>query len=220
MAISHAARLQEWLRRHDIDVGPDSPALLRGPVARRARRRALRQLNGIESRFDDVLRADPQTRFLDWDVLREELDLLPPAHSPWLLLLETLRERLGSVGYHPLHVARAARLWRDFIVAEEEQLNSLQVPDGWIAGLDYLLQALYFVGDETQEGIGQRHNVSTSTVGLRFRALVEALNIHLFDHPARKQLMARRAIAIEGGQMSEEEFNRRLLQGDRVGLTG
>jgi hypothetical protein len=214
MATSHAARLQDWLKRNQIDPGSYTRWLFEVPDTIEAQTAVLRLLNEIESRFDDIIVAQEGEGFLDWDKIREELALLPHPASPWNLLLETIRESFVTLGYPEARCQRAERLWRDFLFLQQEEGSSLQVPAGWVAALDYLLQNLYFSSKATQEEVGRRHNVSTSTVGLRFRALVDTLGIHLFDHPARKRLLAQRAIAIEGGRMSEAEFNRRLLRGE------
>lgn len=212
--VSHTARLQEWLGRHHIDIGANIRWLLEVPHDSASQRVALRLLNEIESRFDEIIAVTEPINAPDWDAIREELTLLPNGESPWHMLTEMIRPSLAALPYHEAHLRRAERLWRDFLVVQEEQLSESQVPAGWMAALDYLLQSLYFTGKATQEEIGRRHSVSTSTVGLRFRAVVETLDVRLFDHPARKRLLAQRAIAIEGGQMSEAEFNQRLVRGE------
>lgn len=210
--VSQAALLQEWLRRNRISVGETERWLLLVPEGRESQVATIRLLNQIESRFDDLLAATDGGA-IDWDLMREELSLMPRGRSPWADLGPQLRESLAVVGYDPARIARAERLWRDFLLVQEDQLSHLQVPAGWIAALDYLLQNLYFSAQATQEEIGRRHSVSASTVGLRFRALVESLDVRLFDHPSRKRLLAQRSIAVEGGQMSEAEFHQRLLRG-------
>lgn len=212
--VSHTARLQEWLEQHHIDIGSNIRWLLEVPHDHPSQRAALRLLNEIESRFDEIIAVTEPNDPLNWDAIREELTLLPNGDAAWYPLTEMIRPSLEGVTYQELHLRRAERLWRDFLVVQEEQLSDSQVPAGWVAALDYLLQSLYFMGKATQEEIGRRHSVSTSTVGLRFRAMVETLDVRLFDHPARKRLLAQRAIAIEGGQMSEAEFNQRLVRGE------
>ncbi|MBA3533104.1 MAG: hypothetical protein H0T73_14380 [Ardenticatenales bacterium] len=216
MAASHAARLQDWLKRNHIKSGSATRWLFEVPDTLEAQTAILRLLNEMESRFDDVIEAQEGQLFLEWDAIREELSLLPHPDAPWNALLGQLQEAFATPAYPESQRRRAERIWQDFLFLQEEEVSPLQVPAGWIAALDYLLQNLYFSSKATQEEVGRRHNVSTSTVGLRFRALVETLGVHLFDHPARKRLLAQRAIAIEGGRMSEAEFNQRLLRGQLI----
>lgn len=209
-------RLLAWLNRYPLDLGPVTRWLKAGPTTPDEQAALLRALNQLESRFDEIIEAREGPGWLDWDEVRKEWRLLPTPGTPWEALGRQLLETFAQQGYPATHGRRALRLWRDFLFLQDDEVSALQVPAGWVAALDYLLQGLYFSGQATQEEIGQRHNVSTSTVGLRFRALVDTLGLELYDHPARKRLMAQRTILVEGGRMSEAEFNRRLLQGETV----
>lgn len=215
MTGEHACWLAAWIERGGLAL-PAHGCLRARPMQPREQRALLRLLNDLESRFDEVIAQERGRAPLDWGALREELQLAPDAGRAGLGLLLDLRLTFTRWAYPAAHIQRGERLWRDFLFLQEEQLSAFQVAGGWLAALDYLLQGLYFTGDATQEAVARRHGVSPSTLGLRYRALVEALGLTLFDHPARKRLLARRALAVESGAMSEGEFNRRLLRGEPI----
>jgi hypothetical protein len=217
MDTSNGARLRHWLAehgRHDELAALDDydDPLSRGAAARRA----LRTLNRVESLFDDLITATRGAEYINWDALRAERGLLPARDARGIALLDDIAVTFTALDLPPARVQRLQRIWRDFLLLQERHLQPLQLPAGWLAALDYLHQCLYFTGSAHQAGIARRHAVSLSTVGLRFRALVETLDLQLFDNPARKRLVASRALAINGKGMSESEFNRRLLQGDPI----
>ncbi len=212
MGSNNTERLLRWLAQQGLEHEVDTTWRLDGTDEKPVQNQIVRWLNQIESRFDDLMAA--QQVALDWDEIRRELYLLSPDEAPLTEMVEQIRRTFARSGYSEEQRRRAVRLWRDFLFLQEEEVSPLQVMAGWLAALEYLLQGLYFTGSVTQGQMGKRHHVSTSTVGLRYRALVEQLQMELFDHPARKRLFARRAVAIEGRQMSESEFNRRLLRGE------
>jgi hypothetical protein len=210
--VSETDRLRQWLIQYGIEV--EGQALLRPlPESPDDRRRLVRLLNRLESCFDEAIALDLGMP-LGWAAIREELDLYPPGRNPWAYISDRAREIFTERGYPPEQVERAERLWRDFLLLQEGQIKPLQASAGWVAALDYLLQSLYFSGEATQAEIGARYNMSASTVGLRFRALVDTLGVVLYDHKARKRLAAARALTVEAGRMSEAEFHRRLLRGE------
>ncbi|HYN88507.1 MAG TPA: hypothetical protein VER55_08245 [Ardenticatenaceae bacterium] len=210
--MSQRQKLRNWLRRSGLQ--DEDASLLSGPPTEPAgQQRALRFLNALESRFDESIATDLGAA-LDWGALREELQLLPGARTPWLYLGARAAEIFRDRGDQAEHIERAERLWRDFLFLQEGQIKALQASSGWVAALDYLIQGLYFRDEATQAEVGARYGVSASTVGLRFRALVETLGVVLYDHPVRKRLAAARALAVETGKMSEAEFNRRLLRSE------
>lgn len=209
-------RLRAWLARHGLDHGEGAALAGERPATRAAQVELLRLLNRIESRFDDVI-AKEVVPPLDWQAVRDALHLAPAPRNPWSYIGARAQERFSQAGYPPAHCARADRLWRDFLFLQEDQVKPLQVPTGWVAALDYLLQALYFTSEVTQSDLATTYGISASTLGLRFRALVETLGIELFDHPARKRLAATRALTVERGRMSSDEFARRLLRGQLRG---
>ncbi len=213
MGSNHILLLQEWLSRHGLTSETDALASLLVRNGRTSQAALLRWLNRIESRFDSLIGALEGDVPLDWGTIRHELALLPDPSSPLSDLPQVLRALLAAGPYSSEQLARAERLWQDFLFLQEGQVRPLQVPAGWAAAVEYVLQKLYFLGDSTQEQISLRHGVSISTMGLRYRALIEALDIQLFDTPARKRLLAWHALTIEGAGMSENEFNRRLLEG-------
>lgn len=210
--VSQLDRLREWLVRTEIELGADARLLHTLPTNRGEQRRLLRLLNQIESRFDEAIAADLDPP-LDWAALREELHLLPVGRNPWAYVGARAAEIFREEGYPEEQIQRAERLWHDFLFLQDGQIKPLQASAGWVAALDYLLQSLYFTASASQAEVGARYGVSASTVGLRFRALVDTLGVVLYDHRARKRLGAARALAVETGRMSEAEFNRHLLRG-------
>jgi len=210
--VSQLDRLREWVTRSGVEVGADARLLRTLPTSRSEQRRLLRVLNQIESRFDEVM-AEDSNLSLDWSALRTELRLYPVGRNPWGYIGARAAEIFKSEGYPEEQVQRAERIWRDFLFLQDGQIKPLQASAGWISALDYLLQSLYFTAVASQAEVGTRYGVSASTVGLRFRALVDTLGVVLYDHRARKRLAAVRALAVETGRMSEAEFNRHLLRG-------
>lgn len=196
-------RLYAWLARWRIPA-----EALKGDVVQR-----LRFLNALESRFDELIERD-LGRPLDWRAVRQELDIWLPTTHPWWHVAQLAAEGLSHEGFGPAEVERAGRLWGDFLLITGESLSPLQAPEGWAAGLDYLIRRLAFKGIRHQARIGQRYGVSPSTVSMRFRTLVETLGVVVFDHPARKRLHAMRALLVESGRLSEQEFRARMLAGE------
>src|SRR5688572_19747097 len=110
MATSHAARLQDWLKRNQINPGSHTRWLFEVPDTGEAPTAVLTLLNEVQSRFDDVSGAQEGEGFLDWDKVREELSLLPDPSSPWNRLLDSLREGFVAQGYPGARCQRAERL--------------------------------------------------------------------------------------------------------------
>ncbi|HBY99379.1 MAG: hypothetical protein M5U01_08490 [Ardenticatenaceae bacterium] len=212
--VSQLDRLGDWLARSGIELGVDVRLLRTLPANRNEQRRLLRLLNQIESRFDDAMAEDLDPP-LRWNALREELHLIPVGRNPWSYIGARACEIFSAEGYPEEQIRRADRLWHDFLFLQDGQIKPLQASAGWISALDYLLQSLYFSAMASQAEVGVRYGVSASTVGLRFRALVDTLGVVLYDHKARKRLAAARALTVETGRMSEAEFNRHLLRGPR-----
>lgn len=207
MGANYSARLCEWIEENGVE-GPRGGSLWQvGP------RTLLPWLNEIESRFDELIVEQCGPGWLDWDSLRAELRLPRPTGGA-AELAEEIQLMLVVRDLPEPPRQRAARLWQDFVLLQEEEVRPHQLPAGWGAALEYLLQGLYFAGGATQEEIGQSYGVSTSTVGLRFRTLVEMLGIVLFDSRARKRLLALRTVTVERGLLSEAEFNHRLMHGE------
>lgn len=206
MLRSEFSRLQAWLHATNV------PSLALNTVTATPVEQ-VRVLNALECRFDGVL-ADEMIPPLEWGRIRRELELVPSREHPWYDVGDEAAGAFARHGYGPAQTARARRLWHDFILVESHVLNDMQAAEGWVAGLEYLLCRLYFLPRVNQREIADRHYVSTSTVSMRYRALVETLGVVVFDHPARKRLDALRTLAVDTGPLSEGEFRSRLLAGD------
>lgn len=204
------SRLQAWLRGWHV-----SHELLEVSELSSAER--LRHLNALESRFDNIV-ADEITPTVDWERVRQELDLVPAKHDAWYEVTERIVRLFSAKGYSAQQIARARRLWCDFLVVGQAMLSETQAPEGWIAGLEYLIRRLYFVTPTKQRALAARYHVSASTVSMRYRSLVDVLGLVIFDHPSRKRLDALRALAVDTGSLSEREFRSRLLAGELSSL--
>ncbi|MDQ7028305.1 MAG: hypothetical protein Q9O62_00290 [Ardenticatenia bacterium] len=110
-------------------------------------------------------------------------------------------------------IERMERLWSDFVLIVGKEVPVLHHVEGWLAGLEYLVRRLTFAGQTRQAAVGRFYNVSASTVSLRYRILVDTLDVVVFDHPARKRLHALRVLLVESGRMNEDEFQARVLTG-------
>lgn len=210
MLRGECARLRAWLRASHVPHVP-LEAITSTPAEK------IRCLNSVESRFDNIL-ADEVTPPIDWEYIRHELDLTPSQHDAWYDVAERTVSVFRIQGYSSAQIERARRLWCDFVVVGQHLLGETQAPEGWIAGLEYLIRRLYFVTPTKQREIAARHHVSASTVSMRYRSLVETLGLVIFDHPSRKRLDALRALAVDTGALSEREFRSRLLAGELSSL--
>lgn len=204
------SRLREWLRGSRIPHVP-LETIASTPAEK------IRCLNSVESRFDGVI-AEELTPAIDWEHIRHELGLELSQQDAWYDVADRAVDVFYERGYSPEQLARARRLWYDFVIVGPHILSETQAPEGWIAGLEYLIRRLYFVTPTKQREIAVRHHVSASTVSMRYRSLVEELGLVIFDHPSRKRLDALRTLAVDMGALSEGEFRSRLLAGDLSSL--
>lgn len=202
-------RLRAWLRASGVPHLP-LESIESSPAEK------IRCLNSVESRFDDII-GDEISPPLDWRYIRQQLDLVPATRDGWYDLDKRVASLFSAQGYSPQQVVRARRLWWDFVLVGANILRETQAPEGWIAGLEYLIRRLYFVTPTKQREIAQRYHVSASTVSMRYRSLVQELGLVVFDHPSRKRLDGLRTLAVVRGSLSEREFRSRLLAGELSG---
>jgi len=199
LALSEWAKLRSFLQEMKLEVPTglsdlmpaEEPQSLLKEVDRG--QAALRALNGLESLFDEEIEEHLyDAGGLDWRKLRQELGLIPTAEmkSPVLQEVEAdLVEEMKLKGCSPAMINRAQQLWDDYIFLTQGQVSPLRRPEGWAAGMEYLVHLLYFEWC-TQAEAGDAYEVSAATVGKRYHTLRDELGVQIFYHLFQKSWQA------------------------------
>lgn len=125
---------------------------------------------------------------IDWEQLREELDLRidPAIVRGQLKKIEELFLRHSlATPFTEEHLNFARRSWKEFIFLNNGIVNGMNEPAPWAAGIEYLVRAIYFIKISQQE-IADYYGTSVGSLSSRFHELKTLLNIKIYTSDSQK----------------------------------
>jgi hypothetical protein len=146
----------------------------------------IRLLNFWETAHDSYLYS--LIGAIDWKNLRQELGLYIDRkiiRGNFKDVEYILANRMPTRGYEDVHIDLAKRLWTEYVYMNDGQVEPMNKPATWAAGLEYLVGSMIYAKDPQTE-LAHDYGISPASVGSRYRMLKDTLNLYIFNNEIQK----------------------------------
>ncbi|MBN2088224.1 hypothetical protein JW964_01355 [candidate division KSB1 bacterium] len=146
----------------------------------------IRLLNFWETAHDSYLYS--LIGAIDWKNLRQELGLYIDRkiiRGNFKDVEYILANRMPTRGYEDVHIDLARRLWTEYVFMNDGQVEPMNKPATWAAGLEYLVGSMIYAKDPQIE-LARDYGISPASVGARYRMLKDTLNLYIFNNEIQK----------------------------------